>query len=374
MLDHQKLFGQLEKVSKELFLKFAKEQDIAKTVWNNVKEDEELCNKVHAKKYSLLLPKWIGLLGQSKKIDENLVEYSVLAVDGSQIYYDKHQGPACYLLNVGSVLLEYKKVKSTVALHSEPSLFIISDDNKQMSSTELINAQREEFELDKAWQLSFVQQSKNDNKPYVVLFDGSLIFFQLDSKEQDEKQSFLQKYFDCLNKFYEQKILIAGYMSFPRTKELVNILKLALAQFDEHELEHAAILDQLTDMDVASYFLEPGYRSITFQSKAPISYLYPQPLKPYFCYLHVGSEIVRLEFPAWIAQQANLVDQICKVALDQAHKGKGYPVCLFEAHEQAVIKGYDRELFYMMMQKMSHNKNFQYKKSLKSLKKQYVPI
>ena len=112
-----------------------------------------------------------------------------------------------------------------------------------------------------------------------------------------------------------------------------------------------------------------------FQSKAPIAYLYPQPLKPYFCYLHVGYEIVRIEIPAWIAQQEEMVDELCAIAYDQAQKGSGYPVCLFEAHEQAVVKGYDREFFYAMVQrKVEQHDAMGYQRSIKSLKKMRVDV
>ncbi|MBV8660536.1 MAG: hypothetical protein JO129_00095, partial [Candidatus Dependentiae bacterium] len=47
-----------------------------------------------------------------------------------------------------------------------------------------------------------------------------------------------------------------------------------------------------------------------------------------------------------------------------------YPVCLFEAHEQAVIKAIDRDFFYRMIEKMSHQKAKSYLISQKSIKKQ----
>ena len=82
-------------------------------------------------------------------------------------------------------------------------------------------------------------------------------------------------------------MLIAGYMSLPRTKELVNLCKLELAQFDSQSLEHTSAIDRLTDVDIANLYLKSYQRSIVFKSKAPISYLYPLHLQPYFCYLHV---------------------------------------------------------------------------------------
>ena len=57
MLNRKELLGQLENVSKELFLKFAQEQDIARGVWDTVKHDEHLCKKVHQTQFLLFLSK-----------------------------------------------------------------------------------------------------------------------------------------------------------------------------------------------------------------------------------------------------------------------------------------------------------------------------
>lgn len=375
MLDRFKLIGQLDQVSKDIFYHFAKEQDIVRAAWNRIQHDESLVTKVHAKKYSLLLPKWQGALGFAKSIVKDIEEYAILAVDGSQIYYDKHQGPECYLINVGTVLLNYSKIKSSVSLASQPYLFALTDKNREHGSTDHVNLQREEYEFEYAWKMSQELVKQAEDKLSMTLFDGSLIFFHLDGQGQEQKQLFLQSYLSYLHRFYEDKRLLAGYMSFPRTRELVNIVRLVLAQYDEKNLEEQELFGQLTDMDIVRLFLSSGQRSTIFQSKAPVSYLYPQPLKPYFCYLHVGYEVIRLEFPAWIAQDETLVDQICLLAYDQAQKGRGYPVCLFEAHEQAVVKGYDRDFFYAMMQRKMQKQNQNiFQQSIKSQKKKIVPV
>jgi hypothetical protein len=173
---------------------------------------------------------------------------------------------------------------------------------------------------------------------------------------------------------HAQKILHAGYISFPKSKELINVLRVVIAEFDEKNLNRSLSLSRLTDMDVAQFFLKKGQRSIVFESKASVCYLYPKELKPHFCYLNVGFEIVRLEFPAWIAQDLKSVDLICSVAFDQTLKGSGYPVCLFEAHEQAVVKSCDRDFFYLMIQKITQKSLGVYQTSKKSLKKAFVPI
>ncbi len=207
----------------------------------------------------------------------------------------------------------------------------------------------------------------------LCLFDGSLLFFHLDTKNSELQEHFMDLYLDILEKMYQEKLLIAGYMSLPKTKELVNLCKLSLVQDDATALEHTKIIDRLTDADIIDFYLQPYERSIVFMSKAPVSYLYPSHLRPYFCYLHVDKEVVRVEFPAWIGKNDTMVDTICSMIIDQVVKGKGYPVALFEAHEQAVVKSDDREFFYTIMHRLSKQHMTKYVSSQKSIKKQ-MPI
>ncbi len=60
-----------------------------------------------------------------------------------------------------------------------------------------------------------------------------------------------------------------------------------------------------------------------------------------------------MEIPAWVAQDESMVNRIATYIYDQCTKGGGYPVGLAEAHEQAVVKGPDREFFYHLLTKMS---------------------
>jgi hypothetical protein len=70
----------------------------------------------------------------------------------------------------------------------------------------------------------------------------------------------------------------------------------------------------------------------------------------YFCYVHIGWEIVRIEFPAWVAEQPTLLDSALSLVLAQVTKGFGYPVALAEAHNQAVVRGGDRTRFFSLLE------------------------
>lgn len=372
MLDRQKLLIQLSQLNANVFGVADQELTLAAITWNLIKDDANLASLLKTKKWSLLIPSWQANLGQIFEISVQLHPYKVLAVDGSQIYYDRHQGPACYLINVGSAFFSYGVLASSVQFESVPSV-IFSEHSDDLISPEFVNLKREQVELTHAVDKAINIVAMNHEIPFVCMFDGTLIFFQAEGQAEQKDQIF-KKYMQQLQVLYDQKILHVGYISFPKSKELINILKLSVAEFDEKNLDRSNSLNRLTDMQLVQLFLKPGQRSVVFESKAPICYLYPKNLKPYFCYLNVGAEIARLEFPAWIAHEKALVDRICAVAFDQACKGNGYPVCLFEAHEQAVIKAYDRDFFYLMIQKMTQQADEVYQISKKSLKKAFVAI
>jgi len=370
MLDKSKFVAVLQKASKDLFVGFAQEIDIAGQVWSKISCEKDFSMRVQAHKQPVLVPLWNGLLNQVVTISALKDEYSVISVDGSQIYYDKHQGPPCFLINIGFIQLRYGLAGKSIQCGSEPELSTKLDSDNDFGSPDFVNMQRELYEFKMAFEQMQQAQLQVGSHDSLCLFDGSLIFFYLDTKDMELKERFLGEYCNFLQKFYEQNMLIAGYMSLPRTKELVNLCRLELAQFDAAALEDTSVVDRLTDVDIAELYLKPGQRSIVFKSLASIGYLYPEQLKPHFCYLHVGSEIARIEFPAWIAKSVDLVDKVCAMALDQAGKGRGYPVCLFEAHEQAVIKTIDREFFYRMIEKLSQQQSKSYLISQKSIKKQ----
>lgn len=360
MLNRIQLLQQLSAASDQLFIRFDQQLANAQILWNQIGSQVDLHQTIKNKKWSVLVPFWNGVLNQSFAIKPHDHPYQVLAVDGSQIYYDRHQGPACYVINIGSAFFSYQCGPSFVAFDSIPE--IIFAQNKQMEASS-VNAMRDLAEYRFALQQSLSLIVKD--QPFLLCFDGTLFFSQDQNSEQFEL--WIKQYFEILQQLYEHQILYAGYISFTASKELVNIFSLVANNFDD--TAKSVLFDRLTDKHIASFFLKPYHRSMVFESKNPLSYLYPKASKPYFCFLHVGSEIARLEFPAWIALNELLLDQVCSIIIDQVIKGKGYPVCLMQAHEQAVIKAADREFFYHMLQKMSLKNSVSYQVSCKSLKK-----
>ncbi|MGB5595863.1 MAG: DNA double-strand break repair nuclease NurA, partial [Crocosphaera sp.] len=110
------------------------------------------------------------------------------------------------------------------------------------------------------------------------------------------------------------------------------------------------IIEPLRDTNLWGQNLKPGQRGPLWQSSARILELYDQAQRIYFCYVNVGTEIARVEVPAWVAEEQELFNQALGIMLAQVSKGFGYPVALAESHNLAVIRGGDRVRFFALLE------------------------
>ncbi|MCX5922638.1 MAG: DNA double-strand break repair nuclease NurA [Candidatus Dependentiae bacterium] len=377
MLDRSRVLARLQDISAKLFIDLGPMHDVARHVWERVTNDATFMHKVRSLgETPFLIPTWSDNLGDCIVIDQQVGPYRVLSVDGSQIYPDRHQGTACFLINIGTVVLSYGLEGKAVTLDSTPLVYIGEDEELFEVTPEVINCRRQELELTTglAYSKQFQPDAAAQDAPFVFLIDGSLIFWHLESKNTNLKDTFLSRYLLTLHQLYQTKTLTAAYISLPKNKELVNLLKLELCNFNVAQSELFKDIDCLVDTSVASFFLEPYSRTIVFKNNSPICAQYPNHLQPYFFYLHVGTEIGRVEVPAWIAQDAIKVDTVARILIDQSIKGRGYPVAIAEAHEQAVVKGPDREFFYQLICKIGVEQNQRLTMSQKSMKKRGIGV
>ena len=119
--------------------------------------------------------------------------------------------------------------------------------------------------------------------------------------------------------------------------------------------------------------LKEKERSPLFESTSNILSQYGEH-KVLFFYIHTGQEIGRVEIPLWMGEEKKLLDLTHSVVYDQVKKGGGYPVALSEAHEKAVIRGPDRELFYKMISDSLIEEKIPLKMSAKKASKEIVRI
>ncbi len=380
------LVQELDGLAEKIFVHHSSKKSEVVDAWKKISSDENFLAQIKKLKYSGMFPTWEGELSSQVKIDAKIPEYDLLAVDGSQIYPDRHMADVgCFLINIGACLLSYSQ-KSKVEFFSIPKVFLSDQWNEEMHdlpfSPDIVDLKREEMEFLFALEKS-LEIMKNREIPFLCLMDGSLIFWHLESKPENVRDYFLKRYTHILQKFYEHQVPVVSYLSLPKNRELINLVKLELCENkDPDSLPcrnrtvtcRCEAVQHYADWQLAEAFLKPGHRSILFSSHGKIIDYYPQHLEPRCFYMHAGKEIVRVEMPAWVAYDENMLNGIASMCLNQSEKGFGYPVALAEAHEQAVVKGPDREFFYHVIRKIGMVHRQPVLSSQKILKKRGIGI
>jgi hypothetical protein len=201
--------------------------------------------------------------------------------------------------------------------------------------------------------------TQHSTTPTLAMVDGSLIYWFLEQLPLEARDRILPPILTAWEQLKSLGIPIMGYLSASRSMESLNFLRLQAcihdvpdcASFCPNQIEKVPcqVLEPLRDAALWSIQLQPGQRSTLWRSSARILELYGDQAI-YFCYIHVGTEIARVEVPAWVAEDEALLNQSLGLMLAQVQKGYGYPVVLAEAHNQAVVRGGDRARFFAMLE------------------------
>ena len=286
--------------------------------------------------------------------------HTVIATDGSQIAPNHHEIAYCYLLNIGRVMLHYGQNKQPL-LDSLPEVFYRPEDlyvSRQwgIRTEEWMGYRRTASE---ATVLAELAGDTPMSVPTLALVDGSLVYWFLEQLPLEARDRILPPILEAWSQMQDLGIPIMGYLSASRSGEALNFLRLQACPHEvpdcvtycPNQLEKTPchIFEPLRDTALWTVQLQPGQRSALWRSSARILDLYGSHAI-YFCYVHVGTEIARIEVPGWVAEDKALLDQSLSLLLAQVQKGYGYPVTLAEAHNQAVVRGGDRARFFALLE------------------------
>ena len=332
---------------------------------------------------------------------------SIAATDGSQIFPDRHEISACFLINIGYILLHYGTGEKPL-MSSKPRLYYREEEiyeewggARVFVNRELVGFKRGLMEFTELADLALAAHAEGHRT--LALADGTLILWNLEGKPQDFRAAHLEATIAAMDELREARVPVAGYISQPGSQELINALKLGLCPLaaadcdrcpyqEENQLHFSreeidtlngdlwqgrglpcSPIEGLSDAVLVRRVLRPGQRTPLYRSASKILAEYG-PHHIYYFYLHVGTEIGRVEVPEWVATDRELLDLVHACLYDQAEKGQGYPVALAEAHERAVVRSADRETFYRFLRDTFVKNDLQTHLSTKSFKKRYTGI
>lgn len=288
-------------------------------------------------------------------------EYTALATDGSQIPLDRHELAPCYVINVGEIALHYGKperprLTTRATLHYKEEDVFLDPDGEPSYVTDREIATRRML-----WEARLLKEliEENRNRPNAVaLIDGTLILWAQEAEPDARRKEVVAEFVQMLDCAKEARVPVAGYLSAPGSRDIVNSLRVTLCPDEQVRCRQQAggkcheacdSIKGVTDALLFRQLLSPGERTALYLSQSDVLQLYGEEQKIAFFYAHVGAEIARVEVPLWVAEEPALVGRVHALILDQAQKGNGYPVCLSEAHERAVVRAPEREAFFRLV-------------------------
>lgn len=284
--------------------------------------------------------------------------HTVISSDGSQISPSHHEIAYCYLLNISRVIIHYGQSRYPV-LDSLPEVIYQAEDlyaSRQwgISTEEWMGYRRTAAE---AVMLSELGEKRS--VPTLAMTDGSLIYWFLEQIPAAARDQILLPVLAAWKKLREKRIPVMGYISSSRSSESLNFLRLQACPYegpdcrthceDQRSQMPCQTFSPLRDVTLWATALSPGERGPLWKSSADILSCYGDHTV-YFCYVNVGAEVARVEFPQWVVEDSELLDSALSLMLAQVQKGFGYPVALAEAHNQAVVRGGDRMRFFTLLE------------------------
>lgn len=357
---------QARKADREVKLNFA--LNLVKSLPEDI---DKLKRKIEESKTTWLVAgvtEGIGVTRQPVPCPEDT---TVVATDGSQIDVDRHYSAHCFLINIGIVRLDYGR-SADAQLSSRPLLYFKDDDmviasedgKKQIIEGPLLGLKRT---IEECRVLTEQAEHLPEVSPALLLVDGSLILWGIMGQTYSDfviqdllVDGFIAQLDELKNISARRELALASYVSFPRSTDVVNALRIAMCPFEPVNCDvncpatkghrECDAVDGLLDRELFGEHLAPGERSALFSSRSSVVGKYYREHEVHFFYVKIDGEVARVEVPLWVAANKELTDFVHTMVLEQCEKGMGYPVALSEAHEQAVVTNIDRSQFWMLVE------------------------
>ena len=363
-------------------------QNALDVLGNEAIDFDYLKKKIASSKTTWLVAELVDGLANHYAAPPTPAEFTILATDGSHIDVDRHRSMRCYLINIGSVIIHYGTDPSA-DLDSFPSLYSGDEDlvimpsgakgREQLIEGTLLGVKRA---VEECRQLARIAAELPAGSSSLALLDGTLILWGLEAYPDFVTEVLLHKGFlSCLDDLRklnnDKRLALASYISFPRSTDVVNALRVAIcphepADCDRHcptnEARECDAVAGVRDRELFLNILERGERSALFISPSKIQRHYGEH-QVYFFYLRADDEIARVEISRWVANNEGLLNLTHALILDQCQRGQGYPVALSEAHEQAVVTTADKENFWQLVDSSMLEENIPTLSSAKSQSK-----
>lgn len=360
MLELRKLLDKVDQLSQDIADRRQSYSVLireAREALTNIAVDDDLAAKIQAA--ITAESTWRGAEPLEDTLDRRVSPQAVadtlslIGVDGSQIYPDRHGPVMYYLLNMGSIVLRAGSGQAPL-VDTQPELFFsesdMYDQGLNLVNNEWVNSRRELAEIRTLADLAQAERQYHDGdlEPLILAAkDGQLMMWLGERENSAEKQRQLQAYIAHLQRMQQAQVIPIGFVGRPRSANVVRLLR--VAQLQRHEITREAVKQSkyraLTDRAVFSALLGPNQRSALFASTAKVNRTDFSQAGQRICFFYLNiarsnnpeaARIVRVDLPEWAAMQPELIDKIQNALYDDC-EATHFPYVLVRADELAVV-------------------------------------
>ncbi len=297
-------------------------------------------------------------------VDSVLSGVAVGAVDGSQIYSDKNYEIPLAVIQTSQILnrhtndSDYKEITEAE---------IITPDEFEAArvysfGSEYVDARRFAMECD-----SIMQLMKEHDKPCVML-DGALILSHINVLNRNIREIYIRAITKLLEASEKTRAPLIGFIDTTMPRD-VTLMMHFLFGLKKGKLSDTHLFSHLLWGERTAAFLCDRDDRRGDEARSVLDNYGKFRDKIAFFYMGVSNGLpARVEFPAWMYEDG-MVDMIADIIRAECVIRSNYPDILMRAHEAAVIKMNEHELFYGMLDNFCKAHGIRINKSAKNFHK-----
>jgi hypothetical protein len=290
-----------------------------------------------------------------------LQELTVIGVDGSQIFPDRHALALYYLIQVGAVIFRYNGKAPGVEVrewlhYKEEELFDAQD---YLIGSEVLGQERMIKEMEVLAELSLAE-CPTCAGAVLGFTDGPLLWPYVErGRGIGEK---LRTYLEALQHVQQAGAIPVGYVDRPGGRPLLDMLWASrLAKEELRDKWRDNPLHPLDDEMLMLHLLAPEEHTTWFTRPTQTNARHAGVgQEVWFCYQRLDGPnqgrgghppIARIEVPGWAISGEQPLVQMHAALCHQAQALDGYPYVLARAHEEALVTTQDKTALEQTIQR-----------------------
>ncbi len=297
-------------------------------------------------------------------VDSVLSGVAVGSVDGSQIYSDKNYEIPLAVIQTSQILNRHTN-DSDYKENTEAK--IITPDEFESASvysfgSEYVDARRFALECD-----SIIQLMKAHYKPCVML-DGALILSHINVLNRNIRDIYVRAITKLLEASEKMRTPVIGFIDTTMPRDITLMMHFLL-DLKKSKLSDTHLFSHLLWGERTAAFLCDRDDRRGEEARSVLDNYGKFRDQIAFFYMRVSNGLpARVEFPAWMYEEG-MVDKIADIIRAECVIRGNYPDILMRAHEAALIKMNEHDLFYGMLDNFCKAHGIRINKSAKNFHK-----